>query len=199
MGGEFSTDSKSLNGIKISWFVQVLLHFYWFGGYPPGGGWVGGWGWGWSWVGAPPTHVCMHTCMHACTRMCAHTCMHVEHDKHGCLHGGGHLQFPNMFILAFRACACMHMCMCTCLGTPPMPPDAPQPICPLPRAAGSPGSPNHQKFISPELIEIIQFCLKNLYLWTFLNSSRLTLITLDTPTHLPRPPGAEEAEILKTL
>ena len=79
-----------------------------------------------------------------------------------------------------RACTCM----CTCLGTPPMPPDAPQPICPLPRAAGS---PNHQKFISPELIEIIRFCLKNLYLWTFLNSSRLTLITLDTP-HPPAPP-----------
>ena len=72
-----------------------------------------------------------------------------------------------------------------CLGTPPMPPDAPQPICPLPRAAGS---PNHQKFISPELIEIIRFCLKNLYLWTFLNSSRLTLITLDTP-HPPASPS----------
>ena len=63
---------------------------------------------------------------------------------------------------------------------PPMPP----PICPLPRATGS---LNHWKFISPELIEIIQFCLKNLYLWTFLNSSRLTLMTLDTlhPPALP--------------
>ena len=80
----------------------------------------------------------------------------------------------------------MHACtyMCTCLGIPPMPPDAPQPIYPLPRAAGS---PNHQKFISPELIEIIRFCLKNLYLWTLLNSSRLTLITLDIP-HPPAPP-----------
>ena len=58
-------------------------------------------------------------------------------------------------------CVCACTCVCMCLGTPPMPPDAPQPICPLPRATGS---PNHQKFISPELIEIIRFCLKNLYL-----------------------------------
>ena len=77
------------------------------------------------------------------------------------------------------------MCMCMCLGTPSMLPDAPQPICPLPRATGS---PNLQKFISPELIEIILFCLKNLYLWTFRNSSRLTLITLDVP-HPPAPPS----------
>ena len=103
--------------------------------------------------GTPHTHAHMHT--HA--RMCTHTCMHVKHDKHGCLHGGGHLQFPNMFILAFRARACMHVHVHMFRDTP----HAPQPICPLPRAAGS---PNHQKFISPELIEIIRFCLKNLYL-----------------------------------
>ena len=187
MGGELSTDSKSSNIIEISWFVQVLSRFYWFRGVPPWGVGGGGVGWGWGWVGATP-HMCAHTRAH----MHAHTCMHVKHDKHGCLHGGGHLQFSNMFIFTFRACACM----CTCLGTPPMPPDAPQPICPLPRAAGS---PNHQKFISPELIEIIRFCLKNLYLWTFLNSSRLTLITLDTPHPPAPPPGAEEAEILKML
>ena len=29
---------------------------------------------------------CKHTHMH----------MHVKHDKHGCLHGGGHLQLLNM-------------------------------------------------------------------------------------------------------
>ena len=128
-------------------------------------------------LGGTP-HACVHVHTHA--RTCAHTCMHIKHDKHGCLHGGGHLQFPNMFILAFRVCACMHMHVHMSRDTP----SAPQPICPLPRAAGS---PNHQKFISPKLIEIIQFCLKNLYLWTFLNSSRLTLITLDTP-HPPAPP-----------
>ena len=51
-------------------------------------------------MGATPMHVCiLHACMHA----------HIEHDKHGCIHGGGHLQFPNMFILAFHACPCMQM------------------------------------------------------------------------------------------
>ena len=91
---------------------------------------------------------------------------------------------------------CVHacMCVCMCLGTPPMPPDAPQPICPLPRATGS---PNHQKFISPELIEIIRFCLKNLYLWTFLNSSRLTLITLDTPPPTCPAPWGRRSRNLK--
>ena len=79
------------------------------GGCVGGGGvgWVCGWGWGW--VGAPPTHVHTRMCTHACAHMCTHTCMHVKHDKHGCLHGGGHLQFPNMFIFAFHACAFMHM------------------------------------------------------------------------------------------
>ena len=57
--------------------------------------------------------------------------------------------------------------MCVCVnvwGTPPIPPDAPDtppPTCPLPRAAGS---PKQQNSISPELIEIIRFCLKILYL-----------------------------------
>ena len=51
IGGGVSTDFKSSNRIKISWLVQILLHFYWFGApTPPGGG--GGWsgyleGWGW--------------------------------------------------------------------------------------------------------------------------------------------------------
>ena len=144
-------------------------------GYPLEGG-----RWEWGWVGAPHP-CCMHTCMHVHAHTHTHTCMHVKHDKHGCLHGGGHLQFPNMFILVFRAC--MHLHVHLSRDTPHAP-SCPQPIYLLPRAAGS---PNHQRFISPELIEIIRFCLKNLFLWTFLNSSRLTLITLDTP-HLPVPP-----------
>ena len=47
IGGGVSTDFKSSNGIKISWFVQVLLNFYWVGGSPLGGGvgrWVVKWG-----------------------------------------------------------------------------------------------------------------------------------------------------------
>ena len=104
------TESKYLDSFK-SYRIFTNLR-----GYPPGG-WVGGWVWGWGWVGAPPTHVHMHTCMHART----HTCMHVEHDKHGCLHGGGHLQFPNMFILAFHACACMHVHVHVSRDTPHAP------------------------------------------------------------------------------
>ena len=133
MGGEFSTDSKSLNGTEISWFIQVLSRFYWFGGYPLGG-WVGGVGWG---------HL-PQTCTCTCARLSTHTCMHVKHDKHGCLHGGGHLQFPNMFILVFRACVCMHVHVHMSRDTL-MPPDALQPICPLPRAAGSHREPKSPK------------------------------------------------------
>ena len=111
--------------------------------------------WGWVWVcGGCPMHSCTHTHAHACMHM------HVKHAKHGCLHVGGHLQFLYMY-----KCACVHVhvcaCMCVCVGTPPMPPDASPPTCPLRRTAGS---PKHQNSISPELIEIIRFCLKILYL-----------------------------------
>ena len=122
------------------------------GGPPPWGvadGWMGvGVGMG-VWGGVPCTHARMH--------------MHVKHAKHGCLHAGGHLQFYTCVCVRVRACMCMHV------GTPPMPPDTP-PTCPLPRATGS---PKHQMSITLELIEIIRFCLKILYLRTFLNSYRL--------------------------
>ena len=79
--------------------------------------------------GGTPMHMCTCMYVHACT--CAHT-----HDKHGCLHGGSHLQFPNKFILVFCACACMHMHVHMSRDTP-MPPDAPQPICPSPEVQGA--------------------------------------------------------------
>ena len=136
MGGEFSTDSKSSNGIKISWFVQVLSRFYWFGGYPPGG-WVGGGGigWGWDWVGAPPTHVrtCTHT--HACmlnminmaASMVAAICNFLT-----CL--------SSRFVHV-RACTCM----CTCLGTPPHAPRCPPTHLPPPQSRREPKSPKVYK------------------------------------------------------
>ena len=139
-------------------------------GPPPWGvadGWMGmGVGMG---VGGM-SHARMHA--HACTHM--HTCMHMhvkhaKHATHGCLHAGSHLQFYTCVCVCVRACACMYMH----LGTPPMPPDTPRhppPTCPLPRAAGS---PKHQISITLELIKIIRFCLKILYLRTFLNSYRL--------------------------
>ena len=41
MGGGVSIDFKFSNRIKISWLVQILLHFYWFGAPTPEGvGWV---------------------------------------------------------------------------------------------------------------------------------------------------------------
>ena len=44
IGGGVSTDFKSLNRIKISRLVQILLHFYWFGvPHSPGGGRRVGW------------------------------------------------------------------------------------------------------------------------------------------------------------
>ena len=74
MGRKFSTDSKSFNEIEISWFVQVLLHFYWFGGVPPwrGGRWVG------VGLGGGTPHTCVHVHMHA------RTCTHMYTHMHAC-------------------------------------------------------------------------------------------------------------------
>ena len=145
-------------------------------------------GMGWVWVCEEMSHACIHA--HACTRTC--TCMHMhvkhaKHDKHGCLHVGGHLQFLYMY-----KCVCVHVRTCACVGGHPHALRCPPPTCPLPRAAGS---PKYQNSISPELIKIILFCLKILYLWTFLNSYRLLLITLDTPHPPAPPPWAKETQI----
>ena len=173
MGGEFFTDFKSSNGIEISWLVQALSNFYWFWGSTPWGGgrWVHGGGGGYGCVGGCPMHTHMHTHTHACTH--AHTCMlnmlimlNMDASMSAAI-----CNFYTCIHVCM--CMCMHAHVCACGGTPPMPPDAPDtppPTCPLPRAAGS---PKQQNSISPELIEIIRFCLKILYLWTFLNSYRL--------------------------
>ena len=84
------------------------------------------------------------------------------------------------------ACVCMHACACVCGAPPNHPPHPP------PRAVGS---PKHQNSVTLELIKIILFCLKILYLWTFLNSYRLELITLDTPHPPAPPPRAEEIQM----
>ena len=170
MGGEFFTNFKSLNGIEISWLVQVLLNFNWFRMSSPGGvaeGWIGV-GVGMNvWKDVPYMHAC--TCMHTYAHTHTHAFKHAKHVKHGCLHAGGHLQFLYMCVCV---CACVHVCVCVCGDTPHAPrcPRHPHPPAPLPRATGS---PKHQISISLELIKIIRFCLKILYLWTFLNSYRL--------------------------
>ena len=102
-----------------------------------------------------------------------------------------------------HACACVHVHVCACMytsvgGHPPTtpiphnPPPQPTTHPPTPRATGN---PKHQNSISLKLIEIIQFCLKILYLWTFLNSHRLKLITPEPPHPPVPPPRAEETEI----
>ena len=151
MGGGFSTKFKSSNRIELSWLVQVLLNFDWFWGPPLRvGRWLDSVGVGVGmWRGTPCTHMHMHV----------HTHMYVKHDKHGCLHVGGHLQFLYMY-----TCVCACTCICMHVGTPHMSTDAsrhPPPTCPLPRAAGS---PKHQNSVSLELIKIFWFCLKILYL-----------------------------------
>ena len=99
---------KSTNRIKISWFVQVLLHFNWFTGSPLGGGWI--------WVGmgvgvCGVFHACMH--MQTWTHMHAHECIinmiisckwlpyrEISRETiwcNTCVHVGVH--------------TCMHMCM----------------------------------------------------------------------------------------
>ena len=87
----------------------------WVGGWVGVGWWGGvGWGWGWGWmgVGLPP-----HTCTHA--RAHTHACM--LNMITWLLHGGGHLQFPNMFILVFCVCACIHVHMHVSRDTPHAP------------------------------------------------------------------------------
>ena len=112
---------------------------------------MGGWGWEWVWVCRGVSHGHMHAC--TCTHMHVLMHMHVKHDKHGCLHVGGHLQFLYMH-LCMCAYVCVHMCVC---GDTPHAPDAPRhprhppDTCPLSRAAGS---PKHQNSISLELIKI---------------------------------------------
>ena len=166
MGWEVSTDFKSSNRIEISRLVQVLLNFDWFWGSPTlgvGDGWMG--------VGGGdrvPPYMCTHMHMHAHARMHKHA--HARtYDIIGNpwdfpkSNGGSHLHGIIMFTT--HACVCVCACMCMCVGAPPHPPSPP-----TPRAAGS---PKHQNSISLELIEIIRFCLKILYLRTFLNSYRL--------------------------
>ena len=146
LGGGVSTDFKSSNRIEISWLVQVLLNFDWFQGSPLGSG-------GGLVRGCPPTHA------NACTHIC------VWH----------HREFPWIPPMGVAICMklsclpCMHVHACACAHMWGAPPTLIHPP-PTPRAAGS---PKHQNSITPELIEIIRFCLKILYLWTFLNSYRL--------------------------
>ena len=130
------------------------------GVHPPGGvadGWMGvGVGMG-VWRCVP--------CMYACTCMCTHACTHAR----TCMLNMLNMDASMLVAIcnSIHVCVCMyvHAHACACMwGHPAMLPDTPrhpQPTCPLPRAAGS---PKHQNSITLELIKIIRFCLKILYL-----------------------------------
>ena len=158
MGGGVSTNFKSSNGIEISWWVQVLLNFDRFWGSLLGvaDGWMGV-GVGVSvWDDVPCIHTCACTCMLNMLNM-----LNMDASISAAICN---------FYTCIHVCVCMCAHACACVWRHPHAPRHPSPTCPLPRATGS---PKHQNSISPELIEIIQFCLKILYLWTLLNSYRL--------------------------
>ena len=185
----WSTDLKSSNRIKISWFIQVLFNFYWFMGSPLGGDRVAGWlngdsgmMWGWQgWCGDDRDNMGMTGMTWVCQGRWGR---HHYHDKHV----GSHLQFLYMCV-CMHACVYMHVCACAHVWGHPHVPRHPPSTCPFPRATGS---PKHQNSISLELIEIIWFCLKILYLWTFLNSYKWSPQT--SKTHLPQPPELRKPE-----
>ena len=143
MGGEVSTDFKSLNRIEISWLVQVLLNFDWFWGSPLGSGG--------RWIVVEVTRGCS---LHMCTHMCKHThacmCMCVWH----------HREFPGISPLGaaicmklsclprmhVRVCVCMHACRCMYMCKKFTPQPSPNPIHPTPPHPQSCREPKTPKF-----------------------------------------------------
>ena len=148
---------------KQNWNISIsssTIEFWLIPRVPPWGVGVGGWGW-WVLRGCPHTHAHAHACMHM-----------FVYDIIGNSQGFPKNPMEAAICMKLSCLPCMHMyaCMCTCVGCTPHHPPSPSINPPTPTAAGS---PNHQNSISLELIEIIRFCLKILYLWTFLNSYRL--------------------------
>ena len=127
------------------------------GVHPPGGvadGWMGvGVGMG-VWGGV--SHACMHTCTHMHAHICMLNMLNMDASMSAAI-----CNFYTCINVCVCVCMCMHMHVHVCGNTCPCPQMPPPSTCPLPRAAGN---PKHQNSISPELIEIIQFCLIILYL-----------------------------------
>ena len=118
------------NRIELSRLVQDLLNFGVLGSL---------WLWGWGVVGGAP-HPCAHACM--CTH--AHACMHIYmlnmiiSIANGSPHWGNPFEFPMM------SYACVHACMCMCVGGTLSP--SPTTIHPPPTPRGDPR--NQSKFNS---------------------------------------------------
>ena len=130
-----SRNHKSLNRIKLSWFIQDLLNCYWFVGSSlwHGGGWMGLW-------------ACWRCPMHACMQM--HI---VKHDHFNCKWHPpvGELLGNTYDIIHTCTCVCMPACMHKA----------------LPHTHPPTNLPNQKNSISLDLIEIIIFCLKIYDLW----------------------------------
>ena len=151
---------------KQNWNISIsssAIEFWLILGVPPEG---------WEVVRGCPLHTCACTHTHTCTCMC--TC--IWHHRESL--GFPQIQWGQPFAWnyhVYHACmcvrvhACMHVCVHMCGGHYPTTP-TPIQATPTPRATGS---PEHQNSRSLELMKIIWFCLKILYLWTFLNSYRL--------------------------
>ena len=156
---------------KQNWNISIsssAIEFWLIPGVPHPRGWGGGWMGVRGGDRIPPTH--MHTHAHAHTR---------TYDIIGNPWDFPKIQWEQPFAWNYHVyhacmCVCVRACVCmrvhVCGGHPPTTPHPHPPSPPTPRAAGS---PKHQNSISLELIKIIRFCLKILYLWTFLNSYRL--------------------------
>ena len=101
-----------------------------------------------------------------------HTHMHmhvVKYDKHGCLHGGGHLQF--MYILVLLMC----ICMCTCAWKRHDIGRLTHTHYPHTHTPTRARMAQITKY-AIEWIKITQFCLKIWDLCTFLHLFRLGLV-----------------------
>ena len=88
----------------------------------------------------------MHTCMH----------MHVANM----INMDASMSAAIYKFLYMYTGMCMHVHVCGDTHSCPQMPETPPPTCPLPRVTGA----QNTKIQSLELIEIIQFCLKILYL-----------------------------------
>ena len=123
MGGEVSADFKSLNRIEIdlSWFIQVLLHFNWFGRVPMGVGGMGGYRWG------------------RCGCIGGIPCMHAHTHKYDIGNFWGFPQWKQPFAIEIMS----NMCACkwSCVGTPIYSKMLPHSPAPSPRVRES---QNHQ-------------------------------------------------------
>ena len=175
MGGESFTDFKSLNGIEISWLVQVLSNFNWFQRSAPlGGGRLVDGGWrGYQCEGVSHAHMHAHMHAHACMHTCTCTCMLNMLNMDASML----VAICNFYTcIHVHVCVCMHAHVCACMWGHPHATRCPQTSpthLPPPELQGA---QIRRITITLEWIEIIQFCLKVCDPLTVLHTNRLGLM-----------------------